>query len=65
MIHHGGMRERGEISSCLHVPTMMNHGVVSTPMISENVSCVKHGIFITGKNFLSTDLTSAQKFNLH
>ena len=29
MIHHGGMREKGERDPFLLLPTMMNHGVVS------------------------------------
>ena len=37
MIHHGGMRARGERAPALFRSTMMNHGVVSNHVISDNV----------------------------
>jgi hypothetical protein len=35
MIHHGGMQNRGKRVPSLPLPTMMNHGVISNPVISE------------------------------
>jgi hypothetical protein len=41
MIHHGGKKQGGSDLPSLSHSTMMNHGVVSTHVISDNAYCKK------------------------
>jgi hypothetical protein len=42
MIHHGGMRARGERAPSLVRSTMMNHGIISNHVILDNIYSITH-----------------------